>query len=63
MYDLDSVKNLYKDGYRCIFYNNEETNPIIYLKNFENEDSKEIQFESEEKFIEFKDYLSTLRTQ
>ncbi len=61
MYDLENVKDLYKDGYRCIYYNEEESNPTIYLKNFENENSKEIQFKSPEQFTQFKDYLDTLK--
>ena len=61
MYNFKNVKNLYEDVYRCIYYNDEEDNPLVYLKNFDNEDSKEIQFENEEQFIQFKDYLNTLR--
>ena len=61
MYNFKNVKNLYEDGYRCIYYNDEEDNPLVYLKNFDNEDSKEIQFENEEQCIQFKDYLNTLR--
>ena len=34
----------------------------VYLKNFESEDSKEIQFENEEQFAQFKDYLDSLNT-
>lgn len=60
MYDFDSVKNLYEDGYRCIYYDVSETNPYVYLKNFDNEESKEIQFDNEEEFAQFKNYLNTL---
>ena len=45
MYNFENVKGLYEDGYRCIYYDNTENNPSVYLKNFESEDSKEIQFE------------------
>ena len=63
MYNFKNVKNLYEDGYRCIYYNAEEDNPLVYLKNFDNEDSKEIQFEDQTQFMQFKDYLNTLRSQ
>ena len=45
MYNFENVKGLYEDGYRCIYYDNTENNPSVYLKNFESEDSKEIQFD------------------
>ena len=60
MYDFESVKNLYEDGYRCIYYDASVNNPSVYLKNFDNEDSKEIQFETEEQFIKFKNYINML---
>ena len=63
MYDFESVKNLYQDGYRCIYYNTEEKNPLVYLKNFDNEDSKEIQFKDETQFMQFKDYIDNLRSE
>ena len=62
MYNFENVKGLYEDGYRCIYYYNTENNPSVYLKNFESEDSKEIQFENEEQFAQFKDYLDSLNT-
>lgn len=60
MYNFENVKNLYEDGYRCIYYDTSINNPYVYLKNFENENSKEIQFENEEEFIKFKNYINTL---
>ena len=57
MYDFESVKNLYEDGYRCIYYDNNQSNPAVYLKN-----SKEIQFEDEDQFTQFKDYLDSLNS-
>ncbi|MBU5337089.1 hypothetical protein [Intestinibacter bartlettii] len=62
MYNFESVKNLYQDGYRCIYYDSNESNPCVYLKNFDSEDSKEIQFEDEEQFTQFKDYLDSLNS-
>ena len=52
MYNFENVKGLYEDGYRCIYYDNTENNPSVYLKNFENE----------EQFAQFKDYLDSLNT-
>ena len=62
MKDFESDINLYEDGYRCIYYDNNQSNPAVYLKNFESEDSKEIQFEDEDQFTQFKDYLDSLNS-
>lgn len=61
MDDFKSVKDLYEDGYRCIYYDNNECNPTIYLKNFNSEDSKAVQFTDEGEFSQFKDYIDNLR--
>ena len=41
MSDFNTIKNLYEDGYRCIYYDKLENNHTIYLKNFDNEKSTE----------------------
>lgn len=61
MYDFKGVKDLYQDGYRCIYYDNETENPLVYLKNFDNEDSKEVEFKDEQEFEQFKNYIGGLR--
>ena len=33
MSDFNTLKNLYEDGYRCIYYDKAENNHTIYLKN------------------------------
>ena len=35
MSDFNTIKNLYEDGYRCIYYDKLENNHTIYLKNFD----------------------------
>ena len=35
MYDFESVKNLYEDGYRCIYYDNNQSNPAVSLNAFQ----------------------------
>ena len=52
MYNFENVKGLYEDGYRCIYYDNTENNPSVYLKNFESEDSKDLLFEIDEQFAQ-----------
>ena len=47
MSDFNTIKNLYEDGYRCIYYDKLENNHTIYLKNFDNENSTVIELEDE----------------
>ena len=39
MSDFNTLKSLYEDGYRCIYYDKLENNHTIYLKNFDNRGS------------------------
>ncbi len=63
MSDFNTLKNLYEDGYRCIYYDKAENNHTIYLKNFDNENSTVIEFELEDDmdFSRFQDYINDLR--
>ena len=47
MSDFNTLKSLYEDGYRCIYYDKLENNHTIYLKNFDNENSTVIELEDE----------------
>ena len=51
MSDFNTIKNLYEDGYRCIYYDKLENNHTIYLKNFDNENSTVIELEAITKFM------------
>ena len=35
MENFNDLKNLYEDGYRCIYQDGDEGNRNVYLKNFE----------------------------
>ncbi len=63
MAKFDELKNLYEDGYRCIYYDGEENNRTIYLKNFyrENSQAVELNLDNEQDFSDFKDYIGSLR--
>lgn len=60
MSDFNHLKGLYEDGYRCIYYNNDENCNTIYLKNFESEDSKTVNLKNNSEFEQFKNYIDTL---
>ena len=63
MSNFDTLKNLYQDGYRCIYYDKLENNHTIYLKNFDNENSItiELELEDENEFSQFQDYINDLK--
>ncbi|MEG1284367.1 MAG: hypothetical protein RSD22_01405 [Romboutsia sp.] len=61
MSDFNKLKDLYEDGYRCIYHNCVDSSYTIYLKNFNTEDSQVIQINNESDFSTFKDYLGELR--
>ena len=60
MSDFNTLKSLYEDGYRCIYYDKLENNHTIYLKNFDNENSTVIELEDENEFSQFQDYINVL---
>ena len=61
MSDFNTIKNLYEDGYRCIYNDKLENNHTIYLKNFDNENSTVIELEDENEFSQFQNYINDLR--
>ena len=50
MANFNELKNLYEDGYRCIYYDGEENNRTIYLKNFYNESSQVVELTNEQDY-------------
>jgi hypothetical protein len=64
MSKFNDLKDLYEDGYRCIYHNaTEDQKYTIYLKNFYNERNKslELELDDENEFNQFKDYINNLR--
>lgn len=61
MANFNELKNLYEDGYRCIYYDKVENNHTIYLKNFDNENSTVIELSDENEFSQFKNYIDSLK--
>lgn len=59
---IENFKELYENGYRCIFYEIDEKDHFftVYLKNFENEDIKTIKT-GEEEGEELKEYIDKMR--
>lgn len=62
MDDFSKLKELYEDGYRCIYHDNNDSNYTIYLKNFDTENSEVLEFDNDDDFSQFKDYVDNLRT-
>ena len=61
MAKFNQLKDLYEDGYRCIYYDSTANSHTIYLKNFDTEGSEVIELEDDNDFSEFKDYIRDLR--
>ena len=61
MENFNDLKNLYEDGYRCIYQDGIEGNRNIYLKNFYDEKSTVVNLQDENEFFQFQDYISGLR--
>ncbi|MCC3864292.1 hypothetical protein [Terrisporobacter petrolearius] len=61
MNNFNDLKNLYEDGYRCIYQDGAEGNRNIYLKNFDEEKSTVVNLQDENEFSQFQDYVSGLR--
>jgi hypothetical protein len=62
MNELEKIKFLYEDGYRCIYTDDATNHHEIYLKNFETEKSEVIKVSSELDYDKFKNYIESLRT-
>ena len=61
MSDFNKIKNLYEDGYRCIYHDSVDNTHKVYLKNFNTEGSQVIELNYDEDFNQFKDYIGGLR--
>ena len=63
MAKFNQLKDLYEDGYRCIYYDSTANSHTIYLKNFDNDYSKalEVNINDENEFNQFQDYINDLR--
>lgn len=61
MSDFNKIKNLYEDGYRCIYHDTINSTHTIYLKNFNTEGSEVIEINNDDDFNQFKDYIGGLR--
>jgi len=54
------LKNLYEDGYRCIYYEDTQSGRKIYLKNFDSEHSLVVELNDDDQFSQFKSYIDDL---
>ncbi|MDB8789927.1 MULTISPECIES: hypothetical protein [Romboutsia] len=61
MSTFNKIKDLYEDGYRCIYHNCTDNNYTIYLKNFDSEDSQTIEISDENEFNQFQGYINDLK--
>jgi len=61
MTTFNNIKDLYEDGYRCIYYDGADSNRTIYLKNFDSEDSKVLEVNDEKEFSQFQSYIDDLK--
>lgn len=61
MNDFNTLKNLYEDGYRCIYHDCSNQTYTVYLKNFDTEGSEVVELNNESDFSQFKDYIGGLR--
>ncbi|MFI3211079.1 MAG: hypothetical protein R3Y64_08570 [Peptostreptococcaceae bacterium] len=60
MSSINTLKILYKEGYRCIYYEGNENCHKVYLKNFDSEHSLVVEVNDENQFSEFQNYIDTL---
>ena len=58
---FNDLKNLYEDGYRCIYQEGNEGDRNIYLKNFEQERSTVVNLQDEGEYSQFQSYVGGLR--
>ncbi|MGL5311682.1 MAG: hypothetical protein ACRC92_00405 [Peptostreptococcaceae bacterium] len=61
MTKFNELKNLYEDGYRCIYHDQANSNHTVYLKNFDSEDSQVLEVEDENEFSQFQAYMDDLK--
>lgn len=61
MTSFNELKNLYEDGYRCIYHDQSSNNHTVYLKNFDSEHSQVVEVDDENEFSQFQDYMNGLK--
>lgn len=61
MSTFKELKNLYEDGYRCIYHDDSDGNHTVYLKNFDSEHSQVIEVNDENEFSQFQSYMDDLK--
>ena len=61
MTNFNKLKDLYEDGYRCIYHNCVDDNYTIYLKNFDSENSEVVELDDANEFNQFQSYMDDLR--
>ncbi|MGL6104721.1 hypothetical protein [Romboutsia sp.] len=61
MTNFSTLKGLYEDGYRCIYYDQVNNSHTIYLKNFDSEDSQVVELDDENEFSQFQAYIDDLK--
>ncbi|NLJ57273.1 MAG: hypothetical protein GX339_00330 [Tissierellia bacterium] len=59
MKDLEKIKKMYDNGFRCIRYDDTKDGDMcIYFKNFDNEDSQAIRVKGFEQKMEIKNFIN-----
>lgn len=61
MPNFNQLKDLYEDGYRCIYHDQSSSNHTIYLKNFDSEHSQVVDLDDENEFTQFQNYMNDLK--
>ena len=66
MNELEKIKNMYDNGFRCIRYDDTKDGDMcIYFKNFDNEDSQAVKVKDFEQKMQIKNFINhnTMRQQ
>lgn len=61
MSNFNKLKDLYEDGYRCIYHDCVDNSYTIYLKNFDSENSEVVELSDSEEFTQFQNYMNDLK--
>ncbi len=61
MTNFNKLKDLYEDGYRCIYHDCVDNNYTIYLKNFDSENSEVVELNDSNEFDQFQSYMNDLK--
>ena len=59
MNELEKIKNMYDNGFRCIRYDDTKDGDMcIYFKNFDNEDSQAVKVKDFEQKMRIKNFIN-----